>query len=199
MSPLRLEVFEVENQEPAQATVVTDLAALEEAKLAAYEQGYSAGWEDASAAEEQDQTRIRADLARSIQALSFTYHEARAHVLQATEPLILKVLGRLLPQVAARSLPGRVLEELQPYLRDLADAPIQLVMNPAARPAIEALLTENPELPVELVDEPSLGEGQVYLHLGDTEMRVDLADAAQRMGQLIENFFALHSQEIAHG
>ena len=199
MAPLRLEVFETEQPEGQSATVVTDLAALEEAKLAAYEQGYSAGWEDAGAAAEADQTRIKADLSRSIQALSFTYHEARTHVLQATEPLIVRVLARLLPQIAAKSLPARVVEELRPYLRDCVETPIQLVMNPAARPAIEMLLSESPDLPVVLVDEPTLGEGQVYINLGESELRVDLAEAALRLAQLIENFFALHSQEMAHG
>jgi flagellar biosynthesis/type III secretory pathway protein FliH len=199
MSPLRLEVFETENAGGGAETVVTDLAALEEAKLAAYEQGYSAGWEDAGAASAADQTRIRADLANSIQGLSFTYHEARTHVLQAVEPLVTRVLCRLLPQIAAKSLPQRVVEEMRPFLRDMAETPMQLVLNPLARPAIEALLGESADLPVQLVDEPSLGEGQVYLKLGDSELRVDLAEAALRLSRLIDNFFALQNKDTPHG
>jgi hypothetical protein len=60
--------------------VVTQVDAVEEAKVASFEQGYKAGWDDAVAAQSEDQTRIRADLARNLQSLSFTYQEARSHM-----------------------------------------------------------------------------------------------------------------------
>ena len=86
---LRLEVFESEVPVGAgQAeTLVLDTGALEDAKLASFESGYSAGWEDAAAAQADDQTRVSADLARSLQSLTFTYHEARNHVLKAIEQI----------------------------------------------------------------------------------------------------------------
>ena len=47
---LRLEVFESEDTGTAPNTIVLDTSLLEEAKLASYDAGYSAGWEDAAAA-----------------------------------------------------------------------------------------------------------------------------------------------------
>ena len=61
---LKLEVFEIEVEEGSSRTVVLDTLALEETKLASYEAGYAAGWEDAMAAQSDEQTQIRADLAR---------------------------------------------------------------------------------------------------------------------------------------
>ena len=62
---LRLEMFETEQTANGGKTVVLDAMHLEETKLAAYESGYSAGWEDAAAAQSSDQTRVQADLARN--------------------------------------------------------------------------------------------------------------------------------------
>lgn len=195
MKPLlKLEVFEtVETHK--KATVVTDIGALEEARLAAYEQGYSAGWEDASNATSEDQTRIGADLARSIQALGFTYHEARMHVLRAIGPLLQEMVARLLPEMAREALAPVVLETLMPMAETMADAPVSIVMNPAVRPAIEALLERATGLPLTVIEEPTLGEGQVYLRLGDTETHVDLDRATAEIAAAVRGFFGLTEKD----
>ena len=65
MALLKLEIFETAEPAAKEANPA-DGSALEDARLAAYEQGYSAGWEDASAAQSSEQSRIRSDLARNI-------------------------------------------------------------------------------------------------------------------------------------
>ena len=47
---LRLEVFETAQEQDRPELIVTDSGHLEEAKLASFEAGYSAGWEDAATA-----------------------------------------------------------------------------------------------------------------------------------------------------
>jgi flagellar assembly protein FliH len=198
MPPLRLEVFEPETA-GADGVVVTDLGAMEEARLAAYEQGYAAGWDDAVAAQGAEQARIRADLARNLQALGFTYHEARTHVLKAVEPLIEAVLGRLVPETARLALAPRVVEALRPLLAAAAEVPVIVTVNPAARAAIEPLLAETPALPLRLCEEETLGEGQAHLRFGDVETRIDLDRAAAEILQAVRDFFTLSRQENAHG
>jgi len=194
---LRLEVFESEVPMGAgQAeTLVLDTGALEDAKLASFESGYSAGWEDAAAAQADDQTRVSADLARSLQSLTFTYHEARNHVLKAIEPLLRHVVGHLLPAVAKDTLAAKVIEVLMPLAEDLAAAPISLMLNPAARSAIEDLLAKSNGLPLILVEEPTLGEGQVYLKLGDVEREVNLDRAVLEISAAVRGFFELPGKE----
>lgn len=189
MAGLKLEVFETGT--PAPGVVVTDQAALEEARLTAYEQGYAAGWEDAAAAQAQEQTQLRADIARNIQALGFTFQEARAHVLRALAPLLQEVVGHLLPELARESLGPTVLECLMPLAEDMADTPVRLVLNPTARPAIEALLEQATGLPVTIAEEPTLGEGQVYLRLGDNETHIDLDRATAQITAAVRGFFGL--------
>jgi flagellar biosynthesis/type III secretory pathway protein FliH len=198
MSPLRLEVFET-TAEPARTTVVTDLSAMEEARLAAYEQGYTAGWDDASAAQSEDQTRLGAEIARNLQTLAFTYHEARTHVLRGIEPLLAQMTERVLPDMARAALAPMIVETLRPMAADLADAPVILLINPAARPAVEALLERSGNLPVAIQDEPTLGEGQAQLRFGPSETRIDLDRAVADIATAVRGFFDLNLTETSHG
>jgi flagellar assembly protein FliH len=190
---LRLEVFETEPRSSGGGTIVLDQVALEDAKLASYDQGYSAGWEDAVAAQSDEQGRMRADLARHLQALGFSYQEARMHVLKAIEPLLIEIVGRLLPDLARETLAPVVLEALMPMAEKMADTPITLVMNPAARPAIEMLLERATGLPLVLQEEPTLGEGQVYLRFGSAETQVDLDRAVADITAAVRGFFDLNA------
>lgn len=198
MPPLKLEVFETGGSS-ASATVVMDGSELEETRLAAYEQGYTAGWEDAAAAQADDQSRIRVDLSRNLQALSFTYHEARAHVLRAAGPLFQEMTLKLLPGLAREALAPVVLETLMPLIEGMADAPVTIVLNPASRPAVEALLDRSSGLPFTLQDEPTLGEGQVHLRLGDSETRIDLDRATAEITAAVRGFFDPVEKERKYG
>lgn len=190
MMPLRLELFETE-QPVSPTTVVTDIGTIEQAKLTAYEQGYAAGWDDGVAAQSEDQTRLRADLGRSLQGLSFTFQEARSHVLRALEPLIESMLSRFLPVAARSALAPMVIETLRPLASELADAPVAIYINPAVRPAVASVLSEGDALPVTLVDEPMLGEGQAVLRLGQIEARVDLDAALSSVAEAVHHFFQM--------
>lgn len=196
---IRLEIFETAEKPVPSDTVVLDAGLLEEAKLASYDAGYSAGWEDAAAAQSGDQTRIRADLARNLQALSFTYQEVRSHILRALHPLLEEIVGRLLPDLARETLAGVVLDRLMPLAERLADAPVTLVLNPAARPAVESLLETATGLPLSIEEEPSLGEGQVYLRFGAEETLIDLDRAVAEITAAVRGFFDLTQKETPHG
>lgn len=192
---LKLEVFETAQEPSEKSIVVLDTLALEDSKLAAYDQGYSAGWEDATTAQADDQTRVRADLARNLQSLGFTYHEARIHVLRAVEPLLQQVVARLLPALSRETLAPVMLEVLMPLAETLADAPISLVVNPASRAAVETLLAHATGLPITIVEEPSLSEGQAYLRLGATETHVDLDGATAEILTAVRGFFERPERE----
>jgi flagellar biosynthesis/type III secretory pathway protein FliH len=195
---LKLEVFKTE-AEPAATTVTMDTTALEDARLASYETGYTAGWEDAVAAQSGDQTKLQADIARNLQGLSFTYHEARTHVLRAIEPLLNDIVGRILPQIARETLAPLVVEALAPLAETAASEPITLLLNPSARPSVETFLEKASGLPLTLIDEPTLGEGLVYLRLGDQEIRVDLDGAIETIAAALRGFYDLTAKDLKHG
>lgn len=196
---LKLEIFDSEPKPQKSHTVVLDRVTLEDEKLASYETGFKAGWDDASAAMTEDQTRIRAELARNLQTLSFTYHEARSHVLKAVEPLLLQIVGQLLPEIARETLAPFVLETLMPLAEGLGDAPVTLVINPAARASVEALLEQATGLPLTIEEEPTLGDGQVYIRLGTVETQVDLDKATAEIAAAVRGFFDLPGKDRPNG
>lgn len=191
MPALRLEVFDTVTAGDGAPQPLVEASALDEAKVASFEQGYSAGWEDAAAAQDGDQSRIRADLARNLQSLAFTFQDARTHVLQAIRPLILEMTARLLPEIAREALAPAVLEAVMPLADDLADAPLTLVLNPAVRDRVEALVAQATGLPIRIEEEPSLGEGQVYIRLGPAEAKVDLTQLTDDIAAAVRGFFNL--------
>jgi flagellar biosynthesis/type III secretory pathway protein FliH len=197
---LKLEVFETKNKNPDHPdTVVLDTLALEEAKLAAYDTGYQAGWEDAAAAQSDDQGRIKADLARNLQALSFTYHEARQHILRALNPLMTNMVERILPSTSRASLAPMILELLRPIAQRQSEPPVTIVLNPIARPSVEAILEQNPGFPVVLQDEDTLGEGTAYIRFEGGETQIDLDDAVARIARAVHDFFAINGKEPENG
>ncbi len=196
----RLEVFDTEPApKQAQTAVLTQVAAIEDAKLAAYEQGYKAGWDDAAAAQSEDQTRIRADLARNLQQLSFTYQEARAHILKAIEPLLEEMVSRLLPETARETLAPLVLEQVMPMAEDATDQPVSLVLNPATRAAVETLIEQATGLPMKIEEEATLPEGQVFIRLGESEAKVDLSRVTAEIAAAVRGFFSLNEESATHG
>lgn len=196
----KLEVFEADDRPTPPDVLVVEATALEEGRLQAYEQGYAAGWEDATKAQDEDQSRVRADLARNIQGLGFTYHEARDHILGAIGPLLQDLTSRLLPTMAREAMAPLVLEALMPLVEQASDSPIELVMNPAARPAIVSLLEQTAGLSLVLKEEPTLGEGQVYLRLGGGgETRIDLDRALAEIDAAVRDFFGQFKTETKDG
>ena len=113
------------------------------------------------------------------------------HVLRAMEPLLQQLVTRLLPKVAHEALGAVVSDTLMPMVADLGDTPVHLVLNPAARVAVETHLTLPAGLPLIIEEEPSLAEGQVYLRLGPAEAKVDLDRAIARITQAVRGFFDL--------
>ncbi len=200
MAMPKLEVFD-SDPPAAQASdmVMMQLGAVEEAKLAAYEQGYKAGWDDAAAAQSEDQSRIRADLARNLQQLSFTWQEARAHILKAVEPLLEEMVGRLLPETARETLAPMVLEQVMPMAGEMTDQPVVLVLNPAVRVAVETLIEQATGLPMIIEEEPTLPEGQVYIRLGGAEAQVDLSRVTADIAAAVRGFFSLSRESATDG
>lgn len=199
MSPLRLEVFETPDTPASRATMMLDAGALEDIRMLAYEQGYTAGWDDAAASQSDDQSRIKADFARNLQSLGFTFQEARMHVLRALQPLIYEIVASLLPQMARETLASIALETLMPLADQMADAPVTLVLNPASRAAVETLLEQATGLPLTVIEEATLGEGQVYLRLGDIETRVDLNRATADIAAAVRDFFDHSKKDKRYG
>lgn len=196
---IELEVFETHGAAKPASMVMLQTIAFEEAKLAAYDKGFKAGWDDAVQAQADDQTRVHADLARNMQTLGFTFAQARDHVLQATAPLLQNIIDQLLPALARDTLGPIILQTLLPMAEAIGGQPVNLVINPSARAGVEPLLAQTGGLPVTIIDEPTLGEGQAYLRLGQTETHIDLDRAIAEISAAVRDFYALPERMQTYG
>ncbi len=174
-------------------------AMLEKARLEGYENGYKAGWDDAAKAEEEEQSRIGAEFARNLQDLGFTFHEARTHVMQALEPLLSGMVERVLPRLVSETIGQTIIEELMPLATAAADTPIDIVVCPASRPAIEGFLEHESAVPFKLIEEPTLSEGQVFLRAGKLERHIDFSNAVDQIGTAINGLYELNEKAFRHG
>ncbi|MFC7702637.1 flagellar biosynthesis protein [Plastorhodobacter daqingensis] len=171
---------------------------LETARLTAYDEGYQRGLDDAMRAAEQDQLRLREDIAQALQEMSFTYHEARGHVLRALQPLFSEMLAKLLPEAARAALPGIISEVLMPAAAAAAGIPVQIAVAQDDLAAVTAAI-EDPGFPVHFFADPALLPGQAALRLGDTETAIDLDDAVEHIRAAVTGFYALQSEARIHG
>ena len=200
MPGLSLEEFDLTSPAlaaaPAPAATPSDLS--EGDRLAAYEEGYQAGWDAAAKAQSEDQQRIGAEFARNLQEMSFTFHEARAHVIQAMEPLLEELVNTVLPGLISDAFVSTVQEELRPLIADSADAPVELVVGPGGRAILEGQIEGTAAAAIRLIEEPSLTEGQAYLRIGKTERRIDLSGALDRVRASVSALFELNERTLKH-
>ncbi|AJE44827.1 hypothetical protein [Celeribacter indicus] len=184
---------------PQTASPAPTAEELEAERMAAYEKGYSAGWDDATRAEAEDRSRIDAAFARNLQELGFTFHEARSHVMKALEPLLSEMTGKVLPRLVSETLGETILEQILPLAEAASDTPVQVVISPRSRPAIQRLVEDSVTFPLDIIEEPSLADGQVYLRLGETEKKIDMEAAVEQIERAIRAVYAVNEEVMKHG
>lgn len=196
---LKLEEFDDDAAGGADETVMLSNDTLEELRLTAFEQGYKAGWDDAVRAEGEEQTRIRADLARNLQDLSFTYEEARATILRALTPLLREMSARILPELARQTLGETIAETLRPVAERETEIGIEIAVNPEARPAVEHALSQATLPQFSIIEEPALDTGQARLRFGERETEIDLDRVIAEIDAAVTEFFHADEEMRDHG
>lgn len=174
-------------------------ADLESKRLEGYAAGYQAGWDDASKANADEKERVEAEFARNLQDLGFTFQEARSHVLGTLEPLLTAMVEAVLPKAIQEALGQVINEELIPMAEQAADSPIQVLVSPASRGALDHLMQHPNAVPFEIVEEGTLPEGQVYLRSPTAERRIDLSSALDRIKDAVEAVYDINEKAFNYG
>ena len=197
---LSLEDFAVDDDGRTGNLIGSQAAAkAEQESASAYESGYKAGWDDAVNAEADDQTRISAEFARHLQEISFTFHEARAHIIKSIMPVLTGMVEKILPETARATLGPQILEILQPMIADLAENPVEIAVAPANLPLLEPILAEAGLPAVQLREETTLSEGQAFLRVGRVEKKIDLAEAIEQIHDAVNALSQLNERVLKHG
>lgn len=150
-----------------------DEETLEEHRLAAFEQGYSAGWEDAVKAQEQSRGQISTELARSLEDMSFTYHEATNRMALSLEAMFQSLVNVVLPEALDRGFATRLAEQLTDMAREQIGQPVQILVPKGCAADVDALLPQKLSLPTRVIEDPSLEPGRAQLQVGTSQREVD--------------------------
>jgi flagellar assembly protein FliH len=197
MPTLRLEDFaETVTAEPAP---LPDEERDEELRQSAYEEGYAAGWEDATTACSDARAEREAAAARALQALAQTRDEAQRDALLSLEPLLRQMVAVLLPEIARAALVPRVVEALVPLAEKAVQTPLRVAVPPDLAGSVERLLPELAgPLALQIEADPGLAEGCVRLSAGTRETQVDLSAAVAAIARGVTDFFEVQAGEQAH-
>jgi len=183
----------------AAASAAAEMPDVQEVRLNAYEDGYKAGWDDATAAEAQAQERVSADFAKTLQDLSFSYHEARSHVVGALGPLLTAMVERLMPQIAAAGFARTVVETALQMAEKEADHPISVRVSPENRVALEHLAQGQSSLPLKVVEDDTLGPGQAMLSSVICEREVDIDAMLSAIRTALDEFLTAEKEARKYG
>jgi flagellar assembly protein FliH len=170
---LRLEVFDVEGV-PFERGYL-DPKSAELLRQQAYEEGYSAGWQDCVTSASDAAAARLSDAVDALQRLSFTYADARAMAERELIDLLDVLLKRVVPDVLAQALPLLVAQELQLLIsRDLR-AQLTLRGAPSTVSALGRIVAGLPDgAQVALVEEPAFAPSHVEIVTQHQRRVIDL-------------------------
>ncbi|WP_226779908.1 flagellar biosynthesis protein [Oceaniglobus trochenteri] len=201
--PLQLEDFGAASLTPRATSGLphlnTSTPPAEEQALAAYDKGYAAGWEDATQAASQDRERLDTAMANNLEDLGFTYHEARAHVMRSLTPLLNGILSKVLPRLIRDSLGARIMEEIDGLAEGAADSPIELMVFPGDAAQLRPVIDKITTLPLALIEEPTVPQGQIFLRIGAVEREIDLEGAVASISGAMAALDDLNKETANHG
>ena len=198
--PLALEDFEQSDLSVSNSGIRSGAdAELEKVRLTAYEAGYSAGWDDALNEADGDKDRIEAEFARNLVDLGFTFHEARSHVLGSLEPLLRTIADTLLPEVMRDALSQVINDEIMPLAEQAADTPIEVRVSSGSRQVLDHLMDRVNETPLQVFEDDTLPDGQVFLRSSSSERCIDLSSALARIKSAVTALYEINEKAFEHG
>lgn len=173
--------------------------ALEEVRLSSFEKGYSAGWEDGVKAGDPSESDASAALVRSIEDMSFTFHEVRAQMIASLEPFFSSLTQTVLPEIATEGLNRQITSLLSKAGEAATEQPVVLFVAPGNASQFQSLVGQNLPLRLKISEDSCLGDDQVILRLGPTETELDGRHLLSEINALVETFIFEAQEEIKVG
>lgn len=151
--------------------------------LESFEQGYKAGWEDAVRAKSEEKTHVSAELARNLEDLSFTYHEAHAAILAEIAPVVEQAVMAVVPEIARAGFGMQVSAEITRLASQDSSGEVLLRVAAEDLDAVEDLLPNPASMPTRVEIDENLMAGQAQLAFGHRERRIDVAEIVASVGE----------------
>lgn len=195
MPALRLEDFS-EAADPVSVVLPPEEEREDELRQTAYEEGYSAGWEDATTACSDARAEREAEAARALQGLIQTREAAQLAVLLSLEPLLKQMVAILLPEMAQAALAPRVVQSVMALAEATVQGPMIVKAAPDVADPVERLLPLIArELNVRVETDAALPEGCIRISAGQRESQIDHSAALAAIARGVAEFFEIHAGE----
>lgn len=172
---------------------------MEEAKLASFEKGYTAGWDDAIDAKDKETNRISAALSGSLEDLSFTYREAQTQLIESLDPMFKVLTSVILPDSMAATFGHHIIDHLNDMARDQIGEPMEIVVAAGEGNAVRALLGEEFTVDVRVREDAALAAGQAQLRVGISERELDSGALIDTIRSSIDAFTYQFKEESNYG
>lgn len=157
-------------------------------KLAAFEEGYKAGWEDALQARDGEDERLSEALIQRFEDLSFTYQEAHSKLASAMNPLLARFVTKLLPETIGPALNAQLVHQISEMINTQSENSIEVAVSPEMKQRVEALLADRLNIPFAVAGEPALTSGQAYIRVNETEREINLDEVLKGISEAVEAF-----------
>lgn len=168
--------------------------AIEDQRLTSFEQGYSAGWEDAISLQSKEHVRLSSSLVQSMQEISFSYHEALEQMLFSVEPVFRALVELALPEIMHKTLGHSIVEHLKKMACTQMKQPVELVVPAGVAAVLRPVLNQKLSVSIRLREDPSLGEGQVQFHFGKFEQELNTLDLLKLVNLGIESLYGVEAR-----
>lgn len=175
------------------------LEEIEDQKLQSFEAGYQAGWDDAIKAQSDAKGKLTEELAQNLQDMSFSYHEALAKLASSMEPVMQQVIDKLLPEMVRGALGAHILDQLKKMLSDQIENSAEIVVCEENVHTIKDLIGVNLTAPFVVVGDATVGPGEAFVRIGDTEQHIDLDGVVKGVSEAMKAFFHETQQDMSNG
>ncbi|WP_055083429.1 hypothetical protein [Jannaschia donghaensis] len=156
-----------------------------------FDDGYNAGWDDAMAQVDEEQTRVGAQLADRLIQLSGEHCDLQGALIADLEPALRDIFDKILPHAVERSFHATLVEEITSALES-ANGQLRILVSPEDVSALSRLLTHAGIPPDQAIvaAEPALAMSQALIRWTGQERRIDLDGVLSDMDAALDTYFA---------
>ena len=170
-----------------------------EENLQAFENGYQAGWQDATTAHEAEKGKLLSELAQNFQNMQFSTQEARSKILKNFRPIATAMLEKLLPGLLRETLRANLTEQLNEALAQATKEPIEINVSAEYLSTVQEIMDTQKGAPISIKENAELSGAQVMLSSTEWERHIDIDVVCDRISQALLGFVEQANPEISYG
>jgi len=176
-----------------------DEAEAEEKKLAIFEDGYAAGWDDAITAQSDNSSIASEELSKNMKDLSFTYNEALNHIQLSILPVLQAIVDKVLPPTFESNTKQHVIARLHDVMSEYGHIHVTLKCSNFRQTFFETVVADVVEMPIQIKTDPSYSKDEVSLHFESREELIDLSDVHSLISQELDAVSFTVKEDITLG